>query len=124
MLISGLGRFGGGRRMNGLRFHGHYASFGEDIPTDGMSDEPLGPERSPTTQGVTFDAGGLAAGIGAGLGALATGIASFFVKPQQNLNMNTNPYGNQQQQQSDNTLPLIIGAGVLGVGAVLLLTRK
>jgi hypothetical protein len=110
------------RNMRGLHIHGYGASFGafgEDTPTSGMYDQPLGPTYQPTSSSI--DIGSTAAGIGSGIGSILTGIGSLFTHQQTPATYQGGYYPPSQSGGMDTTM--LIGLGVVGVAAIFLLKK-
>lgn len=129
----------GNRNLRGLRIHGygaHLSGFGTtSIVEEGDQGYTGDPSQwalpefnggSGTTTGggkSTFDVGA----IGTGIGSVLTGIANLFTAGRSTPNTNpygpgTDAYGRPAQQSSIS--PALIGAGILGLGVLLVMRKK
>lgn len=110
-------------RYPGLRFHGHNASFGftaNDDHVESMVDYSSAYNDTSSTN--SADVGTIAANVGTGIGAILTGIGSIFTGTRSN--PSTQPLGGAPQQSGFTMSPAVIGVGVLGLGALLLISRR
>lgn len=109
-----------------LKFNGHSASFrgfgftASDDHAETLVDYSSAYNDTSATS--SADVGTIAANVGTGIGAILTGIGSIFTGTRSN--PSTQPLGGAPQQSGFSLSPALVGAGVLGLGALLLISRK